>query len=210
MKTYEPICGENITETSQRMVEMANARKRKVEATFNSVLLRAHPRQLPVDIEQFFHRSMKRASDQYARSPAGKEQARALEENQRVIAEAQAKGPVSFSIRDQAAWKKWSDANAEGYGAAILRYAALWANLMEQAMARGSTLADIADKESHEADVEGITGFMHGAAVQVLAETWSEGEALRRWHNLKTQIGREGEKANETGGTLNPALLTIG
>jgi len=32
---------------------------------------------------------------------------------------------------------------------------------------------------------------------------------LRQWHNLKTQIKDEGEKANASGGVLNPALLTI-
>ena len=35
-------------------------------------------------------------------------------------------------------------------------------------------------------------------------------DRLRRWHNKATQIGTEGDKANETGGVLNPALLTIG
>ena len=36
------------------------------------------------------------------------------------------------------------------------------------------------------------------------------GDQLRRQHNLKTQLGNEGEKANESGGVLNPALLSIG
>jgi hypothetical protein len=43
----------------------------------------------------------------------------------------------------------------------------------------------------------------------VLASCWEHGEELRRWHNLKTQIRDEGEKANESGGVLNPALLNI-
>jgi len=33
---------------------------------------------------------------------------------------------------------------------------------------------------------------------------------LRRWHNKENQIGTEGDKANESGGVLNPALLSIG
>ena len=44
----------------------------------------------------------------------------------------------------------------------------------------------------------------------MLAQCWVHGEALRRWHNRDTQIGTEGDKANESGGVLNPALLTIG
>lgn len=47
-------------------------------------------------------------------------------------------------------------------------------------------------------------------AVVVLTKCWSRGEELRRWHNLDTQIGNEGEKANASGGVLNPALLTTG
>ena len=44
----------------------------------------------------------------------------------------------------------------------------------------------------------------------MLAQCGVHGEALRRWHNRDTQIGTEGDKANESGGVLNPALLTIG
>ena len=50
---------------------------------------------------------------------------------------------------------------------------------------------------------------MYGAAVSTLVAVWEHGEALRRWHNLKTQIGNEGERANASGGVLNPALLTV-
>jgi hypothetical protein len=58
-----------------------------------------------------------------------------------------------------------------------------------------------------DVDAEGITGFMFGCAVLVLAKCWKYGEALRRWHNRDTQIGTEGDHANETGGVLNPALI---
>jgi len=34
---------------------------------------------------------------------------------------------------------------------------------------------------------------MYGAAVAILSKVWKHGEELRRWHNLKTQIGDEGE-----------------
>ena len=59
-------------------------------------------------------------------------------------------------------------------------------------------------------DDDGITVYMYGCAVSVLAKAWKHGEALRRWHNKETQIGTEGDRANESGGVLNPALLTIG
>lgn len=93
---------------------------------------------------------------------------------------------------------------------AIFNYAETWANLMELHISEGSKLEDIADTQSHEADTEGITGFMYGAAVSILSQCWTHGEQLRVWHNLKTQIGTEGEKANQNGGVLNPAMLNIG
>lgn len=97
----------------------------------------------------------------------------------------------------------------EPYGERCYTYARDWADLMERHMAKGKKLQDVAEKCSHQADTDGITGFMYGTAVGILAKCWAHGEELRRWHNLKTQLGKEGEKANASGGVLNPALLKI-
>jgi hypothetical protein len=115
-----------------------------------------------------------------------------------------------MKISDQPAWDKWVSSNTDPYGKAIIIYAERWADLMEERMADGAPLTEVALQTSHKADVEGITGFMYGAAVSVLATSWAHGEELRRWHNLDTQIGTEGEKANEKGTVLNPALLNMG
>ena len=115
-----------------------------------------------------------------------------------------------MKLKDEAAWQKWVDANQDPYGGACVEYARRWAEMMEEEVAGGAVLEDIADRTSHDADTEGITGFMYGAAVSMLAECWEHGEALRRWHNLKTQVRTEGEKANESGGVLNPAILSVG
>ncbi len=106
-------------------------------------------------------------------------------------------------------WKKWVKANKDPYGKAAVDYAERWANLMEAKMAAGAELESIAKSTSHEADAEGITGFMYGAAVQMLATAWKHGEQLRRWSNLDIQIDSEGDKANAEGGVLNPALMRI-
>lgn len=104
------------------------------------------------------------------------------------------------------------------YMVAILTFAVLWAEKMEKMMAGGASVnfhvkvADIArEAERWALDKEGngITGYQYGIAAWMLSEVWEHGEALRRWHNLKTQIGTEGEEANEKGTVLNPALLTI-
>jgi len=112
-----------------------------------------------------------------------------------------------MKIRDAEAWKLGLANNQDPYGAAVYQYAETWANLMEARMAEGATLADIAQSTSHEADTGGITGFMYGCAVATLAHCWEHGEELRRWHNLDTQVGNEGERANDAGTVLNPALL---
>lgn len=91
----------------------------------------------------------------------------------------------------------------------MFRYAEKWADLMEARIAAGQTVEQCAKQTSNEADTEGITVFMYGCAVSILSQAWEHGEELRRWHNRDTQIGTEGDEANERGGVLNPALLSI-
>lgn len=121
-----------------------------------------------------------------------------------------------LALRDETMWQSWVDANSDGYGAAIMRYAEKWGRLMQVGMSTAANMAPTdwiaanADECSHVADDEGLTGFMYGAAVSMLSQAWVYGEELRRWHNLKTQIKDEGERANESGGVLNPAMMTVG
>jgi hypothetical protein len=115
-----------------------------------------------------------------------------------------------MQLRDPELWATGKANNPDPYGSEVYRYAEAWADLMEAAMAKGDKLEDVAKATSHKADTTGITGYMYGAAVSILASTWQHGEALRRWHNIDVQIGSEGERANEKGTVLNPALLSIG
>jgi len=117
-----------------------------------------------------------------------------------------------MKVSDEAAWKKWREANMDGgYGQAVIEYAERWANLVEERTVGDQALLESVVKQaSHDADTEGITGFMYGVAVSVLATSWAWGERLRKWHNLDIQIGHEGERANEGKGVLNPALLNLG
>jgi hypothetical protein len=117
---------------------------------------------------------------------------------------------MQFSPDGEAGWQKGLANNEDGYGRAVYRYASEWATRMEAEIAKGKTVAEVAKDASRDADDEGITGFMYGCAVSILAHAWKWGEDLRRWHNLDTQIGAEGEKANASGGVLNPAILNIG
>jgi hypothetical protein len=121
--------------------------------------------------------------------------------------------PMTFLNETVAAqWEEGLEKNKDPYGRACYRYASEWATRMEARMAAkpDEPFGDMAKETSHEADTEGITGFMYGCAVTILAGCWVHGEKLRRWHNKDTQIGTEGDRANEEGGVLNPALLNIG
>lgn len=116
-----------------------------------------------------------------------------------------------MKLRDEQGWNEYEEKNSkDGYSLAVITFSKRWANLMEQRMDAGEKLEDIAKETSHQADTEGITGFMYGCAVQGLACYWEHGEELRRWHNIDTQIRDEGVKANESGGVLNPAVMNIG
>lgn len=109
---------------------------------------------------------------------------------------------VEFECSDDENFRGWEKSNKDGYGGRIISYAKEWAMLMQVDMANGKKLKDIAQQASHEADYDGITGFMYGAAVQMLSQCWKHGEELRKWHNKK--YNQEGD------GVVNPAILTIG
>ena len=114
-----------------------------------------------------------------------------------------------MKLKNKEAWELGLKNNQDSYGGGVYKFAESWANLMEKNLEGGEEFKDFAKETSHKADTDGITGFMYGAAVSVLSYCWEYGEQLRVWHNLGTQIGNEGEKANKGKGVLNPALLNI-
>lgn len=88
-------------------------------------------------------------------------------------------------------------------------FAERWARLMQLEMAQGKNLEEVAEATAQEANLEGVTAAMYVCAVQILANRWQYGERLRHWHNLKYQNGNEGERANESGGVLNVAVISL-
>ena len=118
--------------------------------------------------------------------------------------------PNHMALSNPEKWVELKIVNSDSYGSAILEYAECWARFMEGAISTGKCLNAVAEELSYLANTDGNTGFTYGAAVSILSEVWIYGDDLRRWHNLDSQIGNEGEIANENGGTLNPALLSIG
>ncbi|MEX2209417.1 MAG: hypothetical protein WD846_00745 [Patescibacteria group bacterium] len=213
MHLYTPAPGEHVGGTAEVMVSLADERDEHVIAQFNGIWLKAKPGatltvgRRTLAIGAYYQRVCDRRHREYMRSPEGRAALREQEEFRKQAAAAKAEGIKPFRVKDEDGWQKAIEANQDGYGAAVVRYAARWANLMESKMANGAELGDIARDTSHEADLEGITGFQYGCAVSILAQVWEHGEQLRRWHNSDTQIGDEGDRANENGGVLNPAIL---
>ena len=104
-------------------------------------------------------------------------------------------------------YKDWYNKNLDPYGHACFTYAERWAEMLENAIENSTdepmkVIVDNADRLSHEADIEGITGFMYGMAVSILSQCWKYGEELRKWHNKEYNYDGDG--------VVNPAVLTIG
>jgi hypothetical protein len=108
-------------------------------------------------------------------------------------------------------WSNWEKHNRDGgYGEAVLDFAEKWADLMEIRIGNGEELESVAKETSFQASKElGLSGFQYNAGVVMLVGCWKYGEELRIWHNLDTQISDEGERANESGGVLNGAILNL-
>ena len=104
-------------------------------------------------------------------------------------------------------YKDWYEKNSDPYGRACFTYAERWAGMMEKEIDESKenamkVIVDNAEKLSHEADKEGITGFMYGIAVSILSQCWEYGECLRKWHNKEYEYDGDG--------VVNPAVITVG
>jgi hypothetical protein len=206
--------GMEIHEACRSAVAKAIEENCCVQFDFNDQTLTATPQISPDKLAQSFLDECERRHQAWIKSDAYKEQCREAEAAQKrkdaELAAALETAPKSMTLHDESAWKKCREKNTDPYGGAVIEYAERWARLMEGRLAAGDTIEKCANAMSHWADNDGITGFMYGCAVSILSKVWIHGEQLRRWHNLKTQLRDEGEKANQTGGVLNPALLCIG
>ena len=103
-------------------------------------------------------------------------------------------------------YKDWYEKNSDPYGRACFTYAERWAEMMEKEIDESKenamkVIVDNAEKLRHEADKEGITGFMYGIAVRILSLYWEYGECLRKWHNKEYEYDGDG--------VVNPAVITV-
>lgn len=112
-----------------------------------------------------------------------------------------------LQFKDDEARKNWDEFvknnSKDSYSSCVVRYAEYWAKFMQYLMTKheGVTVVKIANETSHAADIDGVTGFMYGCAVNVLSHVWKYGEELRKWHNKEYDY--EGD------GVVNSAVLTV-
>ncbi len=219
LANINPRIGEDVHKVIEQMVYRANSYGIRVTCVFNEAQFTVEPGMVALDAYQLWKAEMDRQGRQWSKSmkaEVSRRESKAREE--RDVVRGQNIHAMLEHEKIQVPWYKRLAFNkavrvnsADGYSAATINYAIAWAVAMQQALRKGKKIADVAEELSHEVDYERITAFMYGWAVSFLASFWKYGEELRRWHNLDTQLGDEGEQANkEKGATLNPALLSIG
>lgn len=114
-------------------------------------------------------------------------------------------------LKDKEKWQEWIDNNKDEYGGQCVKVAY---HLMKRiddpkveiTEAKIHTLIVDADNKTDE---PGISGYMAGAVASMVSACHERGDEFRRAWNRDTQIGDEGDKANEGDGVLNPALMNI-
>lgn len=192
--------GRHISDVVAEYLAVAKEEKQVIAFTFNDIEVEISPDDDLVTVVHRWERELKtmceiaeRKREEWAKTPEGiahaKKEADEAAYAERILKEECGK-LREFSVVDRTDWDMWVSKNQDAYGAAIFRYAARWAWMMEQEMSKGATVADCADATLRLADVEGVTGFMHGAAVSILKKCWTHGEEFGRWYDMKHALGR--------------------
>ena len=111
-------------------------------------------------------------------------------------------------ITDQTKWDEWVKKNDDAYGKCCVDVARQVMKILDEEPQDFDT-HEIICRADDEIEAGGITGFMAGAVASMVSACHSRGDEFRNQWNLDTQINNEGEKANKSGGVLNPALVNI-
>lgn len=213
---FDPGLGCVIDNACERMQALSAEVGKNVWMEFNGHRVTANPGGSAKALVSYWRQASEAASQRYQKSPeyaARQAEWREADRLQQIKRDEWRANPPTLAIIPAMAeqYAAYVGTNSsDGYSRGVVDYAERWACLMERAMQAGSSIADCAESTSHEADVDGITGFMYGCAVQALSQFWIHGPELRRWHNSKYLSADEVEAAQESGGTVNPAILTIG
>lgn len=191
MQIYRARFGHDISEECRQLVAMAQHGPAQMD--FNGITITADKDSDPAALAKFYVDESRRRHEAYIASDEYKQrmvEAAAAEAKRKAasvaaLADAEARGITALTLSDPESWQKTADANSEGYGAAVIRYAETWGRLMEARVLAGQTIADCAEETSHIADTEGITGAMYGFAASMLSQWWIHGDDLKTWRASK-------------------------
>jgi hypothetical protein len=114
-----------------------------------------------------------------------------------------------ITLVNQALWDDYQSINTDPVGAGIMNYAQRWAELMEQEMAKGKSLPEVAMDTSLEADTDNMSGMTFFLAVRTLVDCWAHGEELRQWHNARVAGGKHPSLADRPGMLINPSIINF-
>ena len=118
-------------------------------------------------------------------------------------------------MKNHEKWKSWEEKNKNPYGKCCVDVARQAMVIIDRDFAnKPITKGDVHSlicKAGEETNAGGITGFMAGAAASMISLCSDRGEEFRKAWNLYNCLGdeKQAEKVNESGGVINPALLTI-
>lgn len=112
-----------------------------------------------------------------------------------------------MKLKDEALWQEWVNNNQDAYGKACVDVARRVMEILDDG--EPFDTHEIICRADREVKAGGITGYMAGCVASMVSQCHERGEEFRRKWNGDNQIGNEGDKANESGGVLNPALLNI-
>ena len=113
-------------------------------------------------------------------------------------------------VTDVEALKRCEDANTDPYGKVCVDVARHAMDILDEREVLDNPHDLISEAQNRLPEAErGITGFQSGCIAEIISQCHSRGDEFRRAWNLCMQIRDEGERANDSGGILNPALLNI-
>lgn len=214
---FDPSCGSVIDRACEVIVWLANERQCEIWMNFNDTKVTAKPGSDARQLLKWWYAERDRARAEYEASPEYKEQQRKAAEHRKMVnakLEAEKENPPTIKVNEgmEEEYQAYVTMNSnDGYSRACITFSERWGSYMEKAIEAGEKIEDCAGRCCSEADLEGITGFMYGCAVSGLSKFWIHGAELRAWHNGKYIKDEERLKeANESGGTVNPAILTLG
>lgn len=94
---------------------------------------------------------------------------------------------TELDFKDQEGEKIWNqfvkENSKDPYSCGIVNYSRRWAKYMQALIAKGKTVDKIAKESSYDCNVNGISYFAYGFAVNILSQCWKHGDELLEWYN---------------------------